>query len=113
SGYGDFRLGQHVRVKVAAADVDARQINFSFMGRLDEEGDFKARTDSRTEMAPLTLGNFREPTKREKTTGKPGRRDKKGSSTGVFSAIGNKAKSFGKKKGKGQGKSKNKSRNKY
>lgn len=112
-GLGDFRLGQHVRVKVAAADVDARQINFMFMGRLDEDGDFEARTDSRPMTAPLTLGNFREPTKREKATGKPGRRDKKGSSTGVFGAISKKAKSFGKKKGKGQGKSKNKADRRY
>lgn len=57
TGGNDFRLGNKVRVKVASVDVDNRQINFAFLGRLDEEGTVYDAYD-KTKSEPLILGDF-------------------------------------------------------
>ncbi len=69
TGGTDFKLGDKVRIKVASVDVDARQINFAFLGRVDKEGDVFEAYD-RQKAEPIVVGNF----SREQT----GRRNRKG-----------------------------------
>lgn len=63
-----FKLGDKVRIQVAQVDVDNRQINFAFLGRIDDEGDLF--DPYKKEVKPLILGDF--------SKDKPGRRNKKG-----------------------------------
>lgn len=57
-GYGQLRLGQKVKVIVSAVDVDNHEINFEFLGKVNEEGEFTERRDINEVHKPLVLGNF-------------------------------------------------------
>lgn len=103
TGYDDFRLGQRIRVQVAAADVESRQISFAFLGRMDSEGAYKERSDSKETRAPLILGNFRSSSRKKGETAKSGRNDKPGKAAGKSkapAAAASKGKFFGRGKGK-------------
>lgn len=56
--YGTLQLGQKVRVQVASVDIDNREINFQYLGRISEEGEFTQRKDYGEDNQPLVLGNF-------------------------------------------------------
>lgn len=58
ANYGVLKLGQKVRVRVESVDVDAGDVNFGFLGRVSEEGEFTQRGDVTAEHQPLYLGNF-------------------------------------------------------
>lgn len=80
--YGTMSLGDRVRVQVAAVDVDNREINFEFLGRISEDGEFTKRKDH-LDRDPLILGTFQksksrqtEPRKESKRKG-PGFFEKK------------------------------------
>lgn len=95
---GSIRLGEKVRIRVDGAKVDEREIDFSFLGKIDEEGNFEARQSEPRERKPLLLGNFRKNAKDRQQNpgqGKAGRGKAKGKPFGK--------KGFGKK-----GKSKSK-----
>ena len=77
--YGVIQLGDRVKVQVAAVDLDNREINFEFLGRISEEGEFTKRKDHLTR-EPLVLGNF----SRSKSSGRSGSRKETRSKTPGF-----------------------------
>ena len=54
--HGTLQLGDRVKVQVASVDVDNREINFEFLGRVNSDGKFTKRQDQ-DERAGLDLGN--------------------------------------------------------
>lgn len=56
--YGVLRLGDKIRVRVEGVDVDAGDVDFGFLGRIDDEGEFTQRGDVTEDNQPLYLGNF-------------------------------------------------------
>lgn len=77
--YGVIQLGDRVKVQVAAVDLDNREINFEFLGRISEEGEFTKRKDHLTR-EPLVLGNF----SRSKSSGRTGQKKETRSKTPGF-----------------------------
>lgn len=77
--YGVIQLGDRVKVQVAAVDLDNREINFEFLGRISEEGEFTKRKDHLTR-EPLVLGNF----SRSKSSGRSGQKKETRSKTPGF-----------------------------
>lgn len=92
AGYGILNLGQKVKVLVSAVDVDNHEINFNFLGKVSEEGEFTERRDLNEPHKPLILGRFNK-------DARPGRTDvKRNSRKGEPVKPAGKKKSFGGKK---------------
>lgn len=57
NNFGTLQLGDRVKIQVASVDVDNREINFEFLGRISDEGEFTQRHDH-LDRKPLVLGKF-------------------------------------------------------
>lgn len=102
--HGVLHLGSRVRVRVEAVDVDAGDIDFGFLGRISEEGEFTQRSDVTEDNQPLYLGNF-DKTQRAKRGSARGRKPQKDGG-----GAGAKKEGQGRKPPFGGGKSKPKSK---
>lgn len=91
--YGTIQLGDRVKVQVASVDIDNREIDFEFLGRLSEDGEFTKRGDH-LEREPLVLGNFSKDKSRRPSSKK---KEQQGKKPGFFQKK--KAEQGGKKTG--------------
>lgn len=102
--HGVLHLGSRVRVRVEAVDVDAGDIDFGFLGRISEEGEFTQRSDVTEDNQPLYLGNFDKAQRAKRGSARGRKPQKEGGSAGA------KKEGQGRKPPFGGGKSKPKSK---